>query len=67
MGKPVRPGFTPILVGGPFDMMGVDVLQLPKNKRGNKYAIILTDYLTKWPEVYATEDQTAPTIAKLLK
>ena len=24
------------------------------------------DYLTKWPEVYATADQTAPTIAKLL-
>ena len=24
------------------------------------------DYLTKWPEVYATPDQTAPTIAKLL-
>lgn len=24
------------------------------------------DYLTKWPEVYAAEDQTAPTIAKLL-
>lgn len=24
------------------------------------------DYLTKWPEVFATRDQSAPTIAKLL-
>lgn len=24
------------------------------------------DYLTKWLEVYAAKDQTAPTIAKLL-
>ena len=24
------------------------------------------DYLTKWPEVFATADQSAPTIAKLL-
>ena len=24
------------------------------------------DYLTKWPEVFPTKDQTAPTIAKLL-
>ena len=30
---------------------------------GNKYAIVFMDYLTKWPEA---EDQTAPTIAKLL-
>ena len=35
-------------------------------KRGNKYAVVFVDYLSKWPEVFATSDQTAPTIAKLL-
>ena len=47
-------------------MVGVDVLQLPKTKRGNKYAVVFMDYLTKWPEVFAVPDQTAPTIAQLL-
>ena len=52
--------------GGPFDCVGVDVLQLPKTKRGNKYAIVFMDYLTKWPEVFTAPDQSTPTIAKLL-
>ena len=56
----------PIPVEGPFDHVGVDVLTLPKMKRGNKYAVVFVDYLSKWPEVFATSDQTAPTIAKLL-
>ena len=46
--------------------VGVDVLQLPKTKRGSQYAIVFVDYLTKWPGVYATQDHTVPTIAKLL-
>ena len=33
---------------------------------GNQYAVVFVDYLTKWPEVYATPDQSAYTIAKLL-
>ena len=30
------------------------------------YAVVFVDYLTKWPEVFATADQTSPTIARLL-
>ena len=46
--------------------MGVDVLQLPVSARGNKYAIVFMDYLTKWPEVFPAKDQSAYTIAKTL-
>ena len=35
VGKQVRPPITPIPVSGPFDRVGVDVLQLPKTTRGN--------------------------------
>ena len=66
MGKAVRPCLTPIPVGGPFDQLGVDVLQLPLSKRGNKYAVVFMDYHTKWPEVFPAKDQSAYTIAKLL-
>ena len=66
VGKPIKPFLTPIPVEGPFDRIGVDVLQLPKSNCGNRYTVVFMDYLTKWPEVFPTCDQTAPTIAKLL-
>ena len=66
VGRPIRPCLLPIPVEGPFDRVGVDVLQLPKSSRGNQYAVVFMDYLTKWPEVYPVRDQTAPTIARLL-
>ena len=65
-GKAVKPPLTPIPVEGPFHRVGVDVIQFVKSHSGNQYAIVFTDYLTKWPEVFATKDQTALTIARLL-
>ena len=47
-------------------MWGIDVLQMPLTESGNKYCIVLVDYLTKWPEVYAVPDQTSLTIAQIL-
>ena len=64
-GRAVQPPLTPITVEGPFHRVGVDVIQFVKSYSGNQYAIVFTDYLTKWPEVFATRDQTAFTIAKL--
>ena len=64
-GRPIRPPLTPIPVSGPFHQIGVDVIQFPKSHTGNRYGVVFVDYLTKWPEVFATSDQTALTIAKL--
>ena len=30
-----------------FDLVGVDILELPKSRLGNWYAIVFVDYLTK--------------------
>ena len=65
-GHPVRAPLTPIPVSGPFDRVGIDVVQLPRSSKGNQYAVVFMDYLTKWPEVFAVHDQTAATIARLL-
>ena len=59
----MKPPLTPIPVAGPFDRIGV---QFPKTSRGNQYAVVFVDYLTKWPEVFAVPDQSAATIARLL-
>lgn len=58
-GQRTRPPLQPIPVGGPFHMMGVDVLQLPLSYQGNQYAVVFMDYFTKWPEVFAVHDQQA--------
>ena len=64
--RKTKPPLVPIPVGGPWDRVGVDIVQLPKSHRGNQYAIVFCDYLTKWPEVFPTKDQTALTVAQLL-
>ena len=56
VGQPLHPLLTPLPVGGPFDRIGVDVIQFPKSSKGNKYAVVFMDYLTKWPEVFPTRD-----------
>ena len=65
-GRGARPPLAPIPVSGPFDRVGVDVVQFPRSSSGNQYAVVFIDYLTKWPEVFAVADQSAATIARLL-
>ena len=65
-GRPLRPNLQPIPVGGPFNRIGVDVLQLPPTYNGNHYAIVFSYYLAKWPEVFLSPDQKAEMIARLL-
>ena len=36
--RPIRIPLTPILVAGPFDRIGVDIIQFPQSYNGNKYA-----------------------------
>ena len=42
VGRAVRPPLTPTPVAGPFDRIGVDVIQFPKTSRGNQYAVVFT-------------------------
>ena len=43
-----------IEVGGTFDYIGMDFLEMDTRKSGNKFAL---DYLSKWPEVYPFKDR----------
>ena len=42
------------------------MIQFVRSNSGNRYAVVFIDYLTKWVEVFATQDQSALTIAQLL-
>ena len=49
-----------------FEKVGIDIVgPLPKTKKGNKYIVVMMDYLTKWPMAAATPNQTAATIANV--
>ena len=41
-------------------------MKMPLTENGNQYVMVIMDYLTKWVEAYATENQTSETIARLL-
>ena len=41
-------------------------MELPKTARGNRYVIVMQDFLTKWPLVFPALDQKANQITRLL-
>lgn len=65
-GKVQRPPLHPIPVQRPFQILGVDIMELPITQQGNRYVIVFQDFLTKWPLVYPAPDQKSIRIAKLL-
>ena len=54
-GKYRTPGpLKPIPVEAPFHRIGIDYVgPLPETTKKNKFIIVATDYLTKWPEAKA--------------
>ena len=57
---------TNIPIGHPWQMLAVDVLQVPVSSRGNRYLLVLQDYFTKWAEAIPMPNQTAECIAGIL-
>ena len=61
-----RPLLKSIEVGGIFECIGMDFLEMDTARSGNRYALVFQDYLSKWPEVYPVRDQKAETVAQCL-
>jgi len=65
-GRKCVPSLHPIPVQRPFQILGVDIMELPTTERGNRYVIVFQDFLTKWPFVFPAPDQKAIRIVRLL-
>ena len=65
-GRVNKPPLCPIPVQRMFQIVGVDVMDLPKTEAGNRHVVVFQDFLSKWPLVFAVSDQKALTIAQLL-
>ena len=44
----------------------MDFKEFEVSAKGNMYALVFQDYLTKWPEVYPAVDRKAATVASCL-
>ncbi len=65
-GRRHLPQLHPIPVQRPFQIVGVDIMDLPKTQQGNKHVLVFQDFFTKWPLVYPMPDQKASRITRLL-
>ena len=59
---PIRAPMTSIPIGRPWQMVAIDVLEVPVSSNNNRYLLVLQDYFTKWVEVVPMPDQTAARI-----
>ena len=50
-----------------MDRLFTDILgSFPESTQGNKYVLAVTDYFTKWAEIFAIPDQSAVTCARVV-
>lgn len=61
-----KPPLVPIPVQRPFQIVGVDIMDLPATARGNRHVVVFQDFFTKWPLVFPVSDQKTIRIARLL-
>jgi len=65
-GRQLKPSLKPIPVQRPFQIMGLDIMDLPATEQGNKHVVVFQDMFTKWPMVFPVPNQKAERIARLL-
>ena len=58
-GRGQKPLLQPIVTERPFQIVGVDIMELTVTNQGNQYAIVFKDLFTKWPLAFPTPDQKA--------
>ena len=61
-----KPPLQPIPVQRPFQLIGVDVMDLPVTDSGNKHVLVFQDFLSKWPLVFPIPDQKSWRIVDIL-
>lgn len=62
----MRAPLQPMLVEGPNQRVGVDVIgPLSVTRAGNRYVLVMVDYFTKWCEAVPMKNQDATSIANI--
>ena len=61
-----RPPLQCILVGEPFECVGMDFKELNISHSDNRYALVFQDYLIEFPEVFPAVDRAARTVVAMV-
>ena len=62
-----RAPLLPLPVENAFDRIAIDAIgPFPESNSGNRYILVITDYLTRWPEAFAVKSIDASVVAKIL-
>ena len=61
-----HPPLYPILLSRPFQIMGVDIMDLSQTDRGNKHVVVFQDLLTKFPLFFPVPNPKATHLVRLL-
>ena len=67
--KPPAPQKAPLIsfpIGKLWEMVTVDVLQVPTSSENHRYILVIQDYFIKWAEAISMANQTATTITREL-
>ena len=62
LSMPQRAPLTSLPIGRPWQMVAVDILEVPLSTNNNRYLLVVQDYYTKWAEAVPLPDQTAARI-----
>ena len=63
---PPKAPLNSIPVGKPWEMVAIDILEVPRSYRNNRYLLVIQDYFTKWADAIPLPDQTAVRITNVL-
>ena len=63
---PVKAPLTNVPIGKPWQMVAVDILEVPTSKHNNCYPLVTQDYTTKWADAIPIPNQTARRITEEL-
>ena len=63
------PAKVPLLslpMDSPWEMLAVDILEVPLSTNGNHYLLVVQDYFTKWADAFPKPDQMSRCITNIL-
>ena len=63
---PIRAPLTSVPIGKPWQMIAVDILEVPVSRNNNRYLLVIQDYFTKWADAIPLHDQTALSVTTAL-
>ncbi|XGW05285.1 hypothetical protein V3C99_016006 [Haemonchus contortus] len=64
--KPIVPPLKPLVTNRPYDVIGVDILELGLTSKGNRYAVTVIDLFSKFAAAYPVPDKSARTVAQTI-